>query len=332
MHIRTDIVIKLLQLPKVGKKTVFKILDGVSFAITSDQDLVDVVKENAAKFKLPAYSQSEFQKAIQEAETILEKSERENINIISWYHKDYPDALKLVGQTQAPLILNIKGNIEALHHKLGVAVIGTRQPSDWGRKIGERLGNLFGQAEFNVVSGLAIGCDTAGHRGCLDIGGTTTAVLGEGLQKIYPKENKALAAEILEKGGVLVSEYFIGQTARPGNFVERDRIQAGLSTCVTVVETDIEGGTMHTVNYTLEYNRILAVYNHPIEKQTDKSRGNQKLLAKGKAVSLSNEADIRNLVERIQCTRPALPQSSPPHPGTNEPSNDKPQLKLSDEW
>ena len=324
MQIRTDIVVKLLQLPRVGKKTVFKILDGLDFPIASDMDLFDVLEEKGSLLKLPTFSQSEFQKAMGEADEILEKSERENIAVISWYHKDYPEALKRMGQEKAPLVLNIKGDLQVLHEKKGVAVIGTREPTEYGQRVGERLGELFGGAGLNVVSGLALGCDTAGHRGCLKANGTTTAVMGEGLQKIYPKENKALASEILEKGGVLVSEYFIGATARPSNFVDRDRIQAGLSECVTVVETDIKGGTMHTVNFAMDFKRLLAAFNHTPEKQSDKSRGNQQIIREGKATGLANEADIRLLIERIKLNgNPHIihqPQIILPQPITKQPT------------
>ncbi|MEY3369271.1 MAG: hypothetical protein RI973_2426 [Bacteroidota bacterium] len=300
MHINTDLVVKLLQLPRIGSKTATALLEHSGRGLATDQDLAAAVQDAAGKFRLPAYTPSDFQKAFQEGENILAKSEREGIRILSWYHQDYPPALRLMKREQAPLVLNVKGNLEALHDLTGVAVIGTRRPSEFGLQTAVKLGFLLGKAGFNVVSGLALGCDAAGHRGCLDAGGTTTAVLASGLDKVDPRANRALAAEILDKGGALVSEYFVGESARAGYFVERDRIQAGLSTCVTVVETGLQGGTMHTAGFALSYQRLLATINHPPDKRSDSSLGNQQLLAEGKALGLASDADISALIARLQ--------------------------------
>ena len=103
---------------------------------------------------------------------------------------------------------------------------------------------------FNIVSGLAIGCDTAGHISIIDASGITTAVTAHGLDTVYPAENRGLAEKIYENNGILISEYFVNTRGLPNYFVERDRIQAGLSLGTIVIETDIKGGTMHTVNFT----------------------------------------------------------------------------------
>jgi DNA processing protein len=301
MHINTDLIVKLLQLPRIGSKTAARLLQNTADGnIETEQDLTEAVKAATSKFRLPAYTPADFQNAFRKGEDILCKSEREGIRILSWYQRDYPPSLRLMSREQAPLLLNVKGNLDALHELTGIAVIGTRRPSEFGLETARKLGYLLGKAGFNVVSGLALGCDTAGHRGCLDAGGTTTAVLASGLDKVDPKVNQALAAEIIDKGGSLVSEYFIGEPALNGRFVERDRIQAGLSACVSVVETGLESGTMHTVEFALSFQRLLAVAVHPPDKRSDKSLGNQQLLAQGKALGLSSDADLSALIARLQ--------------------------------
>lgn len=114
----------------------------------------------------------------------------------------------------------------------------------------------FADKGFNIVSGLALGIDTAAHVGALKMGGLTTAALVD-VEKVYPKENKNLANEILENGGLLFSENAPNSYVGRGAFVARDRLQSGLSLGVFTIETDIEGGTMHTVNYAKDQNRLL---------------------------------------------------------------------------
>lgn len=122
----------------------------------------------------------------------------------------------------------------------GVAIIGTRNPTPEGITAGEFLGEYFGSKGFNVVSGLAKGCDTAAHRGCLKGKGFTTAIVAHGLHTVYPKENKGLAVEIIASGGVLMSEYFTGTGSLSNYFIERDRLQAGLSKATIVVQMGLK--------------------------------------------------------------------------------------------
>src|SRR5205807_1992751 len=109
----------------------------------------------------------------------------------------------------APPVLYVKGNPHALNSAAAVAIIGTRDPTSFGAKCAFKLGNTFA-AEATVVSGLARGCDTQGHLGCIEAGGTAVAVLAHGLDRIYPRENAELGVAISETGGCLVTEYPIG--------------------------------------------------------------------------------------------------------------------------
>ena len=144
------------------------------------------------------------------------------------------------------------------------------------------MGEIFAEKFFNVVSGLALGCDVSAHKGCLDKLGFTTAVLAHGLDTVYPKENTEIADQIVKSGGILISEYYVGQTSRPNYFIERDRIQAALSDGIIVVETDQKGGTMHTTGFAKEYDKLIGVFKHPdTTKPHRMMEGNKLLVSEG---------------------------------------------------
>ncbi|GAB3743344.1 DNA-processing protein DprA [Spirosoma lituiforme] len=293
MKISQDTVVKIMSLPSVGRRTAFRLLKSLNYSVNSDNDLVDFVNENSKLLRSPL-SAADFKVAFDKAENIISQSERAGIKLISYFDVDYPTLLSSIDDPA--LLLSVKGPFKQINQMPSVAIIGTRGPSEFGYKIGVRLGEVFGEAGFNVVSGLAIGCDTAGHTGCLNRYGFTTAVLAHGLDTIYPKENKQLAAQILDSGGLLISEYLIGQRPQANYFVERDRIQAGLSQAVIVVETDIKGGTMHTVKFANNNKRIVAAFNHESKYLSHpKTQGNQYLILNKKAIPLSNAVSIEHL-------------------------------------
>lgn len=289
----------MLSLPKIGRKTALKLVNEISFKISDDKDLMDFLNEYGIKFRLPYYSKGEFEKAFLEAEEVMVSSDKLGIKIISFQDEKYPKLLHQI--SDYPILLNYIGDINMLNINPTVAVIGTREATDFGKKIGVRLGEFFASNGFNIVSGLAVGCDTAGHRGALNVNGFTTAVLAHGLDKVYPKENKSLANEIIEKGGLLISEYFVKQSPLANFFVERDRIQAGLSLGVIVIETDVRGGTMHTVRFCLENNRILATVNHPSEYLHEpKTKGNQLLINERNAIPIYNKNEVEKLLNDLK--------------------------------
>jgi DNA processing protein len=127
---------------------------------------------------------------------------------------------------------------------------------------------------WSIVSGLAIGVDTEAHRQAIAAQGHTVAILANGLDKVYPRENKSLAEEILANGGALVSEQPFGMAATPTNLVQRDRLQSGMSVATIVMQTDIEGGSMHTARFTLtQRRRLLAPVPTGIHASEAKSQG-----------------------------------------------------------
>ena len=156
------------------------------------------------------------------------------------------DTVDESGKPSVPSLLFYKGDL-SVADRPGLAVIGTRNPTDEGVAAGEYYARAFASVGVNIVSGLALGCDAAGHRGALSAGGATTAFVANGLDSVYPPENTKLARDIVEGGGLLMSEYILGTPASRYNLIARDRLQAGLSCAVLVIQTTVKGGTMHAV-------------------------------------------------------------------------------------
>ncbi|MBA9070194.1 DNA processing protein [Methylobacterium sp. RAS18] len=222
---------------------------------------------------------------VSSARTMLADSADAGIKVLGFHDEEYP--VRLRDTPDPPAILYVKGNVSPLHAPRAVAVIGTREPTEYGGKVARKLALRVAEAGYAVVSGLAHGCDTLGHEGCLDAGGVGIAVMAHGLDKVYPAANRGLAQRLVENGGCLVSEYPVGVTPMRNAFAERDRIQSGLSDAVLVIETDVKGGTMHTVRFAREQRRPLACIDHPQKwLEEDKTRGNQKMIKDGWATAI----------------------------------------------
>jgi len=243
----------LKNLKGVGKVAINK--DYVDFVGCSDgmDRLVSLVKGNGK-------TQEEIDKALAKVDKILEaiSSDRE-CRVLTVFDEEYPQVLSDMGNKR-PVILYVKGNTEALA-KPGVAVIGTRTPSEWSVKVEERLvGKMLSLSNPLIISGLALGCDGIAHEVAVRNGGTTVAVLPGPLDSIVPKEYKDLAKQIVEAGGCLVTEYEPGTAVFKNMFVERDAIVAALSGAVCVIECGVKSGTMHTVEFATEYHRKIGCY------------------------------------------------------------------------
>jgi DNA processing protein len=172
-----------------------------------------------------------------------------------WYASpEYPPLLREIHNP--PFLLYCLGRLPD-PEKPAVAVVGTRKPSPAAAAQAYTLGKGLGRAGIAVVSGLALGIDAMAHRGCLDGGGVTVAVLGSGLDEVYPASNRPLARRILEKGGALLSEYPPGTKPRRWNFPERNRLIAGVARGTLVVEAPVRSGALSTARFALEQGRDL---------------------------------------------------------------------------
>lgn len=183
---------------------------------------------------------------------------------ISLVGRDEPDYPRYLRETfDPPPVLYVRGRLQADEGSSSVAVVGSRAASAQGRALARCMARDLAAAGATVVSGLARGIDTAAHHGALDAGGRTVAVLGSGLDRIYPPENAALAASITERGA-LVSEFPLGTVPYPANFPRRNRVIAGWSRAVVVVEAAAKSGALATARAALEEGReVMAVPGHP---------------------------------------------------------------------
>ena len=236
----------------------------------------------------PTVITTNFDALIERALTDIRNHEREGIQIVSIDDTGYPKLLRLIDDP--PLVLFVKGAIDALSANSNVAVVGTRDATSAGERVAFKIAKWLGEHTWCVVSGLAKGIDTAAHKGTLDGKFPTAAVMATPLNKIYPKENRKLADEILDHGGCWISEFPLWKKPYRSAFVQRDRIQSGLSVAVIPVQTDIEGGTMHTVRFAEQQHRLL-LCPRPIqpEQSLRQYAGIRQLIESERAVPFSGE-------------------------------------------
>lgn len=178
--------------------------------------------------------------------------EKNNIDIISIEDTEYP--LKLLSIYNPPICLYIKGNKEIFKEK-SIGIIGCRECTPYGKEIAQTFSYNLAKNKINIVSGLARGIDSEAHLGATYAKGWTTAVLGNGLDIVYPKENYYLVDKILRNDGAIISEYPIGTRPEKMNFPARNRIISGISDGLLVVEAKKKSGTLITVDFALEQGR-----------------------------------------------------------------------------
>ncbi|MFQ5957485.1 MAG: DNA-processing protein DprA [Candidatus Brocadiales bacterium] len=205
----------------------------------------------------------------------LALAQEHGVNIVPYTHEDYPHNLRAI--YDPPLVLYIKGKINP-SDILSMAVVGSRRCSYYGQSQSKRLARLLGQAGFTIVSGLARGIDTAAHQGALDVGTRTIAVMGCGLGRVYPGDNRELA-ERLSCQGAVVSELPMLTPPSDKNFPPRNRLISGLSLGVVVVEASLRSGALITAHWALEQGK--EVFAVPGQVDSPYSRGTHRLLKEG---------------------------------------------------
>jgi DNA processing protein len=274
-----------------GRKISFHLWNKLEISIRDYQELYDYLQSEVTP---AAVTIAEFEKVKSTVEQIEKENFQHSITQISYFDSLYPK--RFLNQSDPPLIVFCKGNLDLLNHPRNVAVLGTRQADTQAYELGKNLASKFAIRGFNIVSGLALGCDTAGHIGALEANGYTTAILAHGLQ-IYPKQNVELAEKILESEGLLLSEY--PTVSRP-QFVERNRLQAYLSDLLLVIQTPIEGGARYAVQTALNSNiPVAALYpNNDAFRCHPKSTGNEYLVSNKLAMPIIDENDLQNLISQ----------------------------------
>ena len=235
----------------------------------------------------------------------LELINKYGCQVLTLYDDAYPQHLKVIDVP--PLVLYIKGELTP-EDSLSISLVGSRNAKDYGRKVSYQLSYQLAQRGLTVVSGLARGIDTSAHRGALEAGGRTLAVMGNGLGVIYPASNRDFVKKI-EASGALISEFPIGVKPKPGNFPRRNRIISGLTLGTVVVEASNRSGALITARLAAEQGR--EVFAVPGEIFSELSAGTHKLINDG-AKLINNVDDLLNELPQhaVNQIQPAASTSS----------------------
>ena len=206
------------------------------------------------------------------------------IEEISINSKEYPQNLKNI--YDPPKKIYLIGNKDLLYQK-GIAIVGARDATQYGKKIAYNLAKELSEQNIVIISGLAIGIDSYAHKGALEKG--TIAVLGSGIDNIYPKQNLELAREIIKNKGCIISEYPLGTKPERLHFPQRNRIISGLSDGVVVIEASKKSGALITAEFALEQGKEVFAVPGDINKK--QSEGTNQLIKDG-AILLTSATDI----------------------------------------
>jgi len=227
-----------------------------------------------------------FKEALQKAADEIKFVEKNGIDVIFFTDSRYPKRLKSC--IDAPILLYSKGNAN-LNARRIVSIVGTRNATDYGRQLCAQLIEELQPYGVLVISGLALGIDVAAHRECLKNKVATVGILGHGLDRIYPSQNRVTADKMLENGGLL-TEYPSDTKPDRENFPQRNRIVAGMADAVIVIEASIKGGALITAEIANSYNRD--VFAFPGRVDDEYSEGCNFLIRNNKAALLTCVADL----------------------------------------
>jgi len=224
----------------------------------------------------------------------LDQLNKNKIDILSYWDKNYPERLKKI--YDPPAFLFIKGSIIP-QDDLSIGIVGSRATSQYGKSVTEQFSSELADLKFTIISGMARGIDSVAHRAALKSGGRTIAVLGSGIDNIYPPENNKLLEQIVENGAV-ITEYPLGTYPDAGNFPKRNRIISGLSLGVLITEAGAKSGALITAFQALEQNREVFAVPGPIN--SGKSAGSNQLIKEGAKLVQGVQDIIRELENQIE--------------------------------
>jgi len=302
MYVDLEHLINLSAIPGLGPVRIralvahFRSTERIFRASLKELTSVDSVDYKTAR-NIVNYSDFKFGK------NQLKKAGLLGIKVISFWDNAYPENLKRI--YDPPVYLYVKGNLIKTD-KYAISVVGTRLPSKYGYLIAEKLTKALAKKGICIVSGLARGIDTISHHAAMQGRGRTIAVLGSGVDVLYPGENKKLAEAIVQQGA-LISEFPLGTGPEAPNFPKRNRLISGLSYGTLVIEAGLKSGALLTANYALEQNR--EVFAVPGNIDSAKSSGTNQLIKAG-AKLVTSVNDI--LVELEHHFRPILKDNDEP--------------------
>ncbi|MBN2713462.1 MAG: DNA-processing protein DprA [Planctomycetes bacterium] len=320
---RVENLVRLALTPGVGPVTVNRLLKafGNSDALlgASEESLcaVEGIRKNQVMAVLQAGDS--------DPRPELDLAAQHNVNIIAYDDPAYPAQLKEI--YDPPFLLYCRGELKP-EDCIGIGMVGTRRSSRYGAEQAERFGGLLARSGFSVISGLARGIDSFAHKGCLSCGGRTLAVIGCGLCHMYPEENRDLAAEIAGNGAV-ISEFTMETLPSRENFPRRNRIIAGLSLGILVVEAPTRSGALITARHAYEMGRsVMAIPGHISQEMAE---GCNKLIRDG-ATLIRNMDDILDelgpVAEEIRKSMPVPVEAPKKTPLDESDSESKAKVEL----
>ncbi len=291
-------LLALNRMNRVGPRTVAKLLKHWPQL----QDMFELSQPELEKEGLPpvlAEAIATFDwKGVEEDLRWQERSPHHHL--ITWADPEYPVLLREIHDP--PAVLYARGDLSCFNQDM-VAMVGTRKPSVTGRETARHFARELSSRQLTIVSGLAAGIDAEVHQGCLDIGGKTIAVMGTGIDRVYPRAHARLAEEI-GKNGLLLSEFPLKTSPIAGHFPRRNRIISGLSLATLIVEAAIRSGTLITARLAMEQNRdVLAI---PGSIHNPQARGCHHLLQQGAKLVTSIEDVLDELARDYEITAPTL--------------------------
>jgi DNA processing protein len=302
-------LVTMLGLRGVGKQTAPKLARSYSSLASildaPEAEIAEVVTKGAMQ---SIRDRSAWNAAHEKAHRCFDDAEKLGAKIVGLFDECYPPLLRRI--PDPPPVIYLKGNLRP--NCRNVACVGTRHPTWFGGEVARRMVKVLVAHDWSIVSGLAIGIDAESHRTALENGGHTVAIMANGLDSIYPKENRELAHAILDKGGAWISEQPPGTRAYAQHLVDRDRLQSGMSVGTFVMQTDIVGGTMHTVRFTLTQGRLLFAPvpppAHAEEKQSQGIRAIAEQCGPTLADTIEASGEYRELLAKCFADRPpAIP-------------------------
>jgi DNA processing protein len=236
----------------------------------------------------------------------LDRIDRAGYTLLTWEDPKYPE--RLLEIDAPPPVLYVRGSIE-YEDRWAAAIVGTRKPTGYGKDVAQELTSVLARNGVTVISGLARGVDSFAHKAAVDAGGRTLAVLGSGVDYIYPPEHRRLAEQIAQNGAVL-SDYPLGTRPEPGNFPPRNRIISGLALVVVIIEAGESSGALITAEFAADQGRdVFAV---PGSIYSPASRGTNRLIQAGARPLLSADEVVEALnldvLARQETVSEALPE------------------------
>ncbi|TKZ31143.1 DNA-processing protein DprA [Brachyspira catarrhinii] len=268
-------LIALNQIEKIGDRRIYELIkhyESVESIFEEKEKNLKELIEKKFKFKVNDFSKNEI---LDKAENIIKKSKEYEIGILSLFDKEYPFNLKQIDNP--PYILYYKGDLKKLRRN-SVSIVGTRNPTKESKKYAFDIASKLSALNITVVSGMAKGIDKEAHLGAISSLVNTAAVLGNGIDIVYPSENVKVYNKLIESG-IVISEFEVGRKPDRMNFPRRNRIISGLSYATIMVEASSKSGALITVDYALNQGR--EVYIAPYDEKLKEYFGNHKLYKEG---------------------------------------------------